>query len=146
MDHEQLYNRMKRIESVKIRQRGLRIDRLVTEAESRGEDGDRLFWTIVHDLEHAPKTTNRLQLEALGFKLPTPQEVTELEAEALNDRLGELLSAMAVIRVFLCGSEHLSQRRVLEHLIRVVVQEPVPDIPLCLGAREWVDLSEVLDH
>ena len=146
MDHEQLCIRMKQIESVKIRQRTLRIDRLVIEAESRGEDGDRLFWTIVHDLEHAPKTTNRLQLEALGFRLPTLQEVAELEAASVSDQLRELLSSMAIIRVFLCGAEHLCTRRILEHLIRVVLEEPVPDIPLCLGAREWVDLSEVLDH
>ncbi|MAJ46057.1 MAG: hypothetical protein CBC35_02005 [Planctomycetes bacterium TMED75] len=137
---------MKQIESVKIRQRDLRIDRLVTQAESRGEEGDRLFWTIVHDLEHAPKTTNRLQLEALGFEFPTLEEVAQLEADALNHQLHEILNAMALIRVFLCGCEHLSNRRLLEHLIRVVIQEPVPEIPLCLGAREWVDLSKVLDR
>ena len=143
MDAEARRIRMREIEATKIADRAGRIDRLVIEAQGRGEDSDRLFWTIVHDLEHAPRTTNRRQLEALGFELPDPKEFPGLDPCDVADQLRSVLEGLSLIRVFICGSEHLSDRFVLEHLIRVVVDESVPDLPLSLTTRQWVDLSAV---
>ncbi len=51
------------IQERKHAEREQRIDRLVESARDRGEDEDRIFWSIMHDLEEAPSTTNRDQLE-----------------------------------------------------------------------------------
>ena len=145
MSSDPLWIRMKSVESVKVLERACRIDQLVAAAISRGEDPDRLFWTIVHDLEHAPPTTNLDQLEDLGFTLPSLGEIQEMDSAELQTQLSVVLDAMSVIRVFICGADHLSTRSLLEHLIRVVVQESVPDLPHSLGSRQWVDLSAVSD-
>ncbi len=136
--------RMQEVEATKVLERARRIDRLVRQAEARGEEVDRLFWTIVHDLEHAPRTTNRIQLEALGIEVPDLPSIARLEPSVLAQELESLLEAMSMIRVFIRGGEHLSNRCLLEHILRHVLEEEVADLPHSLGSREYVDLSEVV--
>ena len=143
MEPDELKRRIERVDAGKVRERGRRIDRLVEEAAARGEDADRLFWTIVHDLEHAPRTTNRRQLEELGFDPPDRSEVSRLGPMALEARLRSTLASLASIRVFIRGGEHLSKRCLLEHLLEVVLEEPVPDLPHALASRQWVDLTDL---
>ena len=142
VDSDELKRRLREVDAGKVRERGRRIDRLVEEAASRGEDADRLFWTIVHDLEHAPRTTNRRQLEELGFRIPSRCEVPRLSPAALEALLQAILESLALIHVFVRGGKHLSKRCLLEHLIEVVLEEPVPDLPHALASRQWVDLPD----
>ena len=145
MGIEALRIRMEEVESVKVAERNRRIDGLVTNAMSRGEDSDRLFWTIVHDLEHAPQTTNLEQLEQLGFDVPSLRELSRLGPAESAEYLRMLLDAMSVLRVFIRGAEHLSNRGLLNHLIQVVLRESVADLPHSLSSRQWVDLSDVIE-
>ena len=130
------------LQRTKRDERERRIDRLVRSAQRRGEDDDRIYWSIVHDLEAAPTTTNRCQLEEIGFEFVTPAEVEEMAEPAVRSTLGILVEALALIRVFLCRTDHLDDRRLLVLLLTRVVEEPVPDLPLLPGVRDWIDCSD----
>ena len=143
MEPDELKRRVREVDARKIRERADRIDRLVAEAASRGEDSDRLFWTIVHDLEYAPRTTNHDQLVELGFPLPSLPQLSTLSPDELEACLQSVLQALSTIQVFVRGTEHLSSQSLLGHLLQTVLKEPVPDVPHVLASRQWVDLSDL---
>ena len=138
---ERLRDRIACVQAAKERERCERIDRLVEAAGLRGEDPDRIFWSIVHDLECAPATTNRRQLEEIGFTLDSLEDLTTLSDGQVHDRVWELINALAMIRVYLCRADHLCNRELLEELHGRVLDEPVPDLPHATGMRDWIDLS-----
>ena len=123
-------------------ERGRRIDVLVARAIDRGEDDDRIFWSIVHDLEVVPRTTNRRQLEEIGYAAPAPESLEGLDAVARRGVLWELIHALALIHVFLCRTDHLDDGDLLRVLLLQVMEESVPDLPLAVGVRDWVDCSD----
>ena len=138
---ESMRARLPAIQECKERERRLRIDLLIEAARQRGEDTDRIFWSIVHDLEEAPATTNRQQLEELGFSVVCTDDLSTFDSERVAKILWEVFEALAVIQVFICRTNHLSDEALLEELVSRVLEEPVPDLPLSVGARDWVDLS-----
>jgi len=130
------------LQEAKRGERERRIDRLVRSAQRRGEDDDRIYWSIVHDLEGAPATTNRRQLEEIGFEFVAPDEVKVMTETAVRSCLGLLVEALALIEVFLCRTDHLDDRRLLLLILNRIVEEPVPDLPLLPGVRDWIDCSD----
>ena len=139
---ERIRRRLACIQEHKQTVREQRIDRLVDEARARGEDEDRIFWSIVHDLEVAPMTTNRRQLDEIGFEVPDLACMLELDPRVRKAMLWELIHALALIRVYLRGTDHLDDRALLDLLYERVIEEPVPDLPHAVGVRDWVDCSD----
>ena len=138
----ELKERLAAVQARKQAERVLRIDRLVETARSRGEDEDRIFWSIVHDLEEAPRTTNRCQLLELGLPVPAAEAVRNMTPSAVHVALWQLLDSLALIRVFLCRTDHLDDRTLLVFLLTRILEEPVPDLPLSVGVRDWVDCDD----
>ena len=139
---ERIRRRLACIQEDKQAAREKRIDRLVAEASGRGEDEDRIFWSIVHDLEVAPMTTNRRQLDEIGFEIPDLESVLELDPRVLKAMLWELIHALALVRVYLRGTDHLDDRALIGLLYERVIDEPVPDLPHAVGVRDWIDCSD----
>ena len=137
-----LKERLTVIQERKHAEREQRIDRLVESARDRGEDEDRIFWSIVHDLEEAPATTNRHQLEEVGYRVPTLEEVGEMSVGALDEALWNLIEVLAIFKVYLCRTDHLGDRALIECLVSRIIEEPIPELPLSLGVRDWIDLAE----
>ena len=138
---ESMRSKMLAIQECKEVERSQRIDLLIEAAQKRGEDSDRIFWSIVYDLEKAPATTNRRQLSELGFSVICSEEIRGLDSGKVQIVLWELIEALALIQVYLCRTDHLSDRALLEELVYRIIEEPVPDLPLSVGTRDWVDLS-----
>ncbi|MEC8818722.1 MAG: hypothetical protein VXX30_06515 [Planctomycetota bacterium] len=138
MPPEELRRRFDRLESGCIRRRDRRIDRLVTVAERRGEDPDRHFWSIVHDLEHVPTTNLRARLRALGLELPSVASLADLGPREVDSILANLLEALSLLEVRVRGHHGLDPRDLLARLLRHVVDHPVPDLPVRIGDRMHV--------
>jgi hypothetical protein len=113
------------------------IDALLEEAAGRGSRMDRAFWSMVHDFEHAPETTNRRQLEECGFTVRPSAEVPDDE---LRRELDRLIAALAQLRVYLLGTNHLDDRALYERLAGPILDEVVRDVPAAQGVEEWIDL------
>ena len=125
---------------VQARKRKVRddeIDRLQREAGERGEITDRMFWTMVYDFERAPWTTNRRQLGELGLEVPSLDDVA---ADEVADRLREVIGGLARINVFLLHTDHLGDVELYRRLTEEILDEPIRDIPVCPGVREYIDL------
>lgn len=114
------------------------IDRLVEQARRRGGVVDRLYWTMVHDFELAPVTTNRAQLAAIGIEVPP---ACELDDQTLSTRLWEVIRGLARLRVFLLDTEHLDDRALYDRLEREILREEVREVPPEPGVREYIDLG-----
>ena len=138
----ELKQRLAAIQARKRTERRHRIDRLVETARSRGEDEDRIFWSIVHDLEEAPRTTNRQQIMELGLPVLSADVVGPMTPDAVHAALWQLLDDLALIHVFICRTNHLDDRALLGFLLARIIEEPVPDLPLSVGARDWVDCDD----
>jgi hypothetical protein len=88
------------------------------------------FWKHVVDYEKAPWTTNFKQLEEAGIELPAPET---LEDEQLNKKLWEVIRGLALLRVFLDETDHLSDRELYTKLWSDMLREEVKAMPLDEG-------------
>ena len=143
MSHDSIEARVSKVQARKRAEREQRIDRLVDSARRRGEDEDRIFWSIVHDLEEVPLTTNRAQLLEIGARVPSREAVGRLAPEAVHVMLWRLIEDLGRIHVYLCHTDHLDDRTLLHFLLARIIEEPVPDLPLSVGYRDWIDCEEV---
>ena len=135
MESTELNRNLHELERGCIERRNRRIDRLVESAERRGEDPDRLFWSIVHDLEHAPMTTLRARLRTLGLTPPGPEEIGSLDSRAIASVLDTMLVALRLLGVFVHDVGNLPPADLLRRLTSHLVDRPIPDLPVCLGGR-----------
>ena len=135
------------IASMRVR-REAGIDALVAHARAEGSAMiDRMYWTIVYDLERAPTTSNRAQLRVLGIEVPP---ATLVEDEALPSLIAEIASGLARWGVYLQCTDHLTDRELYDRLESRVLDEQVAELPPDSGASEHIDFavdasSEVLD-
>jgi hypothetical protein len=85
------------------------------------------FWEQVVAYEKAPWTTNFKQLEESGMQLPAPET---LDDEQLTLKLGELIQRLALLRVFLEETDHLSDRELYTLLWSDMLREETKAVTL----------------
>jgi len=119
-------------------ERQRRIDDLVARAKATGGCADRMFWTLHHDFELAPMTTNAEQLREVGLELPPEGALTE---RALSEHLWEVFETLADLGIYLVNTDHLDDRSLYKLLQERVLQEPVRDLPPSPGVHEFIDLA-----
>ena len=84
------------------------------------------FWQYVVNYEKAPYTTNFKQLEEGGIALPAPETLND---EQLSKKLWEVIHALALLRVFLEDTDHLSDRELYTELWSDMLREEVKALP-----------------
>lgn len=119
-------------------ERERRIDRLVEGSIRSGGTSDRTYWTMVHDFELAPKTTNRAQLASLGIRVPPSESLVD---EQLPGKIKEVAEGLAFLNVFLMHTDHLGDRAFYEKLC-AVLDEQVAELPSDPSVREYVDFRK----
>jgi len=85
------------------------------------------FWEQVVAYEKAPWTTHFKQLEESGMQLPAPET---LDDEQLSNKLGELIQRLALLRVFLEETDHLSDRELYTLLWSDMLREETKAVTL----------------
>ena len=84
------------------------------------------FWQQVVAYEKAPWTTNFKQLEEAGMELPAPETLND---EQLTKKLWEVIHGLALLRVFLDDTDHLSDRELYTELWSDMLREEVKAMP-----------------
>lgn len=103
----------KRIEELKRRAEELSNGQMVTMLDDCPADVEEEFWKNVVDYEEGPWTTNFQQLETAGVSLPAPDSLNDHE---LTTKLWEAIHKLALLRVFIEQTNHLSDRELYTHL------------------------------
>ena len=76
--------------------------------------------------EKAPWTTNFKQLKESGMELPAPETLND---EQITKKLWEVIRGLALLRVFLDETDHLSDRELYTELWSDMLREEVKAIP-----------------
>lgn len=96
------------------------------------------FWQSVLDHEVAPVTTDFDLLTGDGLELPRPDSLTDDEVTA---RLWEVVRQLALRRVFLERTNHLSDRDLYARLFYKTLREEHPDLPVDESNAWHIDLA-----
>jgi hypothetical protein len=120
--------RAKRIAELKREAQELAGGKMVEgELEETPPEVAEQFWEQVVAYEKAPWTTNFKQLEESGMQLPAPET---LDDEQLTKKLWELIHRLALLRVFLDETDHLSDRELYTLLWSDMLREETKAVPL----------------
>jgi hypothetical protein len=124
--------------------RACAIAQLQAELRSRGMPAERIVAAIMYDGEHAPKSTNRAQLGLMGVDVPrSPDAIAALDADDCARELWRVIYGLACLGIFLIGTDHLDDRRLLTFLAVRVLEEEIHDVPPIEEMSEFIDLGAV---
>ena len=127
-DNEDETERAKKIAELKRQAEELAGGKMVEgEMEECPPEVTEQFWEQVVAYEKAPWTTNFKQLEESGMELPAPET---LDDEQLTSKLGELIQRLALLRVFLDETDHLSDRELYTLLWSDMLREETKAVTL----------------
>ncbi len=122
-------------------ERDCRINQLVESAEP--DNKDRMYWTMVYDLEEAPTVTARQMILEYGI-IPVPPQ--ELVATAdLHDELWTIIEALAKCGVYLVNTNHLCDRDLYARMFYKILDEPCRMMPPSSEAAEFIDCLHPMD-
>jgi hypothetical protein len=107
------------------------------ESDTLSLDEREEFWRGLMVYETAPSSTHFQQLIEAGLELPDPDTTCDQE---LTSKLWEVIHAMARMRVFITGTDHLSDRELYTLLWRDVLREESPILPEYADAAWHIDV------
>lgn len=112
-------------------------DLLFGEAPEMSEEMREQFWEYVVAYESAEWVTPFELLVQGGMELPVPEELDDVQ---LTPKLWEVIRGLAMLRMFLYSTDHLSDRELYEALWREVLREEGPAMPLNEDSAWHIDL------
>jgi hypothetical protein len=92
---------------------------------------EEAFWQQLVDYEEAPWTTHFEQLEKAGVSLPAPDS---LKDDKLTAKLWDVIQKLALLRVFLEETDHLSDRELYTHLWTDSLREETKALPMAANS------------
>ncbi|HET9284711.1 MAG TPA: hypothetical protein VFR24_22400 [Candidatus Angelobacter sp.] len=95
------------------------------------------FWKYVVEYEEAPWTTHFQQLENAGVSLPSPDSLND---EALTAKLWEIIQKLALLRVFISQTDHLSDRELYTHLCTESLREETKAMPMAANSAWHIEM------
>ena len=95
------------------------------------------FWERVVNYEEGEWTTPFDLLERGGMELTAPEE---LDDEQLKPKLWEVIRGLALLRMFLYSTNHLSDRELYQVLWHEVLLDECPSIPIDEDSAWHIDL------
>jgi hypothetical protein len=107
------------------------------ESEDMPTDLQEQFWERVTAFEEAEWSTSFEQLVQGGLELPAPEALDDTQ---LTAKLWEVIRALAMLRMFLYSTDHLSDRELYEALWHEVLREENPIMPLNENSACHIDL------
>ena len=107
------------------------------ESEEMSQDLREQFWEHVVAFEESEWITSFELLEQGGMELPAPEE---LDDSQLTAKLWEVIRGLAMLRMFLYNTDHLSDRELYEELWYEVLREENPDMPVNENSACHIDL------
>ena len=113
------------------------IDELVAEAKAKGRPSERIVAAIIYDSEKAPMSTNRKQLSEIGIEVPPPEALSD---DDISTALKTLIDGLALLGIFLTGTDHLDDRGLYTQLAKVI-EEEIRDVPPNQDMSEFIDMS-----
>ena len=117
----------KRIEELKRRAEELCGGQMETRVlDDYPTETEETFWEGVVKYEEAPWTTHFHQLESTGVSLPPPDSLNDQD---LTKKLWEVIHALALLRVFIEQTDHLSDRELYNHLWTDCLPEETKALP-----------------
>lgn len=112
-------------------------DLLFGEAPEMSEEMREQFWEYVVAYESAEWVTPFELLAQGGMELPAPEELDDAQ---LTPKLWEVIRGMAMLRMFLYSTDHLSDRELYETLWHDILREEGPCMPLNEDSAWHIDL------
>jgi hypothetical protein len=101
------------------------------------EEMEEGFWKHVVEYEEAPWTTHFQQLENAGVSLPAPDS---LKDEELTAKLWDVIQKLALLRVFIEQTDHLSDRELYTHLWTDTLKEETKAMPMDASSAYHIQL------
>jgi len=138
---KQLKKQITEMKKQRFIERDCRINQLVESADS--DNKDRMYWTMVYDLEEAPSVTGREMILEHGI-IPVPLQ--ELSATAdLHDEMWTIIEALAKCGVYLVNTNHMCDRDLYARLFYKILDEPCRMMPPAAEAAEFIDCLHPMD-
>jgi hypothetical protein len=107
------------------------------EADDLAPEMRAQFWDSIAAYEEAEWATAFDLLAQSGLELPPPEELDDAQ---VTTKLWETIRSLAILRMFLYSTSHLSDRELYEELWHDVLREEGPIMPLSNDSAWHIDL------